>query len=54
MHTHACLTPVPPALSSSSATGSPPPESLPQPGLQRPVSSLQKPTQSSSQEVGAA
>uniref|UniRef100_A0A452QXR5 Proline rich coiled-coil 2B n=1 Tax=Ursus americanus TaxID=9643 RepID=A0A452QXR5_URSAM len=50
MHTHACLTPVPPALSSSSATGSPPPESLPQPGLQRPVSSLQKPTQSSSQE----
>ncbi|XP_045879590.1 protein PRRC2B isoform X7 [Meles meles] len=35
---------------SSSATGSPPPESLPQPGLQRPVSSLQKPTQSSSQE----
>ncbi|XP_053060468.1 protein PRRC2B isoform X10 [Acinonyx jubatus] len=35
---------------SSSATGSQPPESLPQPGLQRPVSSLQKPTQSSSQE----
>ncbi|XP_035579660.1 protein PRRC2B isoform X8 [Zalophus californianus] len=35
---------------SSSVTGSPPPESLPQPGLQRPVSSLQKPTQSSSQE----
>ncbi|XP_038404924.1 protein PRRC2B isoform X9 [Canis lupus baileyi] len=35
---------------SSSVTGSPPPESLPQPGLQRPVSSLQKPTQPSSQE----
>ncbi|XP_044898852.1 protein PRRC2B isoform X10 [Felis catus] len=35
---------------SSSATGSQPPESLPQPGLQRPVSSLQKPTQPSSQE----
>ncbi|XP_072604429.1 protein PRRC2B isoform X4 [Vulpes vulpes] len=35
---------------SSSVTGSPPQESLPQPGLQRPVSSLQKPTQPSSQE----
>lgn len=35
---------------SSSATASQPPESLPQPGLQKSVSSLQKPTQSTSQE----
>lgn len=40
-------------LSSSSATASQPPESLPQPGLQKSVSNLQKPTQSISQEVGA-
>lgn len=50
----ACLIPVcvlP--LSSSSATASQPPELLPQPGLQKSVSNLQKPTQSISQEVGA-
>uniref|UniRef100_A0A9L0R4Q4 Proline rich coiled-coil 2B n=1 Tax=Equus caballus TaxID=9796 RepID=A0A9L0R4Q4_HORSE len=35
---------------SSSATASQPPESLPQPGLQKSVSNLQKPTQSISQE----
>uniref|UniRef100_A0A2K6LSU6 Proline rich coiled-coil 2B n=1 Tax=Rhinopithecus bieti TaxID=61621 RepID=A0A2K6LSU6_RHIBE len=35
---------------SSSATASQPPESLPQPGSQKSVSSLQKPTQSISQE----
>uniref|UniRef100_A0A8C5ZC94 Proline rich coiled-coil 2B n=1 Tax=Marmota marmota marmota TaxID=9994 RepID=A0A8C5ZC94_MARMA len=35
---------------SSSATASQPPESLPQPGLQKSVSNLQKPTQPSSQE----
>ncbi|XP_037348794.1 protein PRRC2B isoform X3 [Talpa occidentalis] len=35
---------------SSSATVSQPPESLPQPGLQKSVSNLQKPTQSISQE----
>ena len=39
--------------SSSSVTASQPPESLPQPGLQKSVSNLQKPTQSISQEVGA-
>lgn len=38
--------------SSSSATTSQPPESQPQPGLQKSVSNLQKPTQSISQEVG--
>ena len=40
-------------LSSSSVTASQPPELLPQPGLQKSVSNLQKPTQSISQEVGA-
>lgn len=40
-------------FSSSSATASQPPESLPQPGLQKSVSNLQKPTQPSSQEVSA-
>uniref|UniRef100_A0A8C2NYB1 BAT2 N-terminal domain-containing protein n=1 Tax=Capra hircus TaxID=9925 RepID=A0A8C2NYB1_CAPHI len=38
---------------SSSVTASQPPELLPQPGLQKSVSNLQKPTQSISQEVGA-
>ena len=40
-------------LSSSSVTASQPLELLPQPGLQKSVSNLQKPTQSISQEVGA-
>lgn len=40
-------------FSSSSVTASQPPESQPQPGLQKSVSNLQKPTQSISQEVGA-
>lgn len=40
-------------MSSSSATASQPPELQPQPGLQKSVSSLQKPTQSISPEVGA-
>lgn len=40
-------------FSSSSVTVSQPPESQPQPGLQKSVSNLQKPTQSISQEVGA-
>lgn len=39
--------------SSSSVTASQPPESQPQPGLQKSVSNLQKPTQSISQEVSA-
>lgn len=40
-------------LSSSSAAVSQPPELLPQPGLQKSVSNLQRPTQLFSQEVGA-
>ena len=40
-------------LSSSSAAVSQPPELLPQPGLQKSASSLQKPRQSISQKVGA-
>lgn len=39
--------------SSSSVTASQPPESQPQPGLQKSVSNLQKPTQSISQEVSS-
>lgn len=50
---HRSLTVCPVSLSSSSATASQPPESQPQPGLQKSVSNLQKPTQSISQEVGA-
>ena len=40
-------------LSSSSVMASQPPELLPQPGLQKSASSLQKLRQSISQEVGA-
>ena len=40
-------------LSSSSATVSQPPELLPQPGLQKSVSNLQRLTQLFSQEVSA-
>ena len=40
-------------LSSSSVMAFQPPELLPQPGLQKSASSLQKPRQSISQKVGA-
>lgn len=55
MHRDLTAWPVPCVLplSSSSVTASQPLESLPQPGLQKSVSTLQKPTQSISQEVSA-